>query len=91
MPVFSAFVIFSMVWAMVFLIGLQVGQHTQGDAGERVPGTPASSPTTFNLRRRILWATLIALALWAPLVWFIVSGGLTVEDLRRWTGRERLF
>lgn len=91
MPIFSAFVIFAMVWAMVFLLGLQIGQHTQGDAGERVPGTHASSPTSFNLRARILWATLIAVALWAPLVWFIVSGELSIDDLRRWTGREHLF
>lgn len=91
MPVFSAFVVYAMVWAMVFLIGLQIGQHTQGDAGKRVPGTHASSPASFNLRRRILWATLISLALWGPLVWFIASGALGIDDLRRWTGREQLF
>ena len=91
MPVFSAFVLYAMVWAMVFLIGLQIGQRTQGDAGERVPGTHASSPLVFNLRKRLLWATLISFVLWGPLVWFIVSGNLTIDDLRRWTGRGELF
>ncbi len=91
MSVFSAFVVFAMIWAMVFLIGLQLGQRTQGDAGERVPGTHLSSPVGFNLWRRVFWATSIALVLWAPLIWFILSGNLTIDDLRRLTGREQLF
>ncbi|MCK0167962.1 DUF1467 family protein [Jannaschia sp. S6380] len=85
--VFSAFVLFAMVWAMVFLIGLQMGQDTQGDRGERVPGTHAGSPAEFHLWRRVFWATAIALAIWVPLVWVIVSGVLGIDDLRRITGR----
>ncbi|MGB3690696.1 MAG: DUF1467 family protein [Jannaschia helgolandensis] len=87
MGIFSAFVLFAMVWAMVFLIGLQVGQDTQGDRGERVPGTHVSSPVEFNLWRRVGIATAITLVLWVPLVWFIMSGTLSIDDLRRWTGR----
>ena len=87
MGVFSAFVLFAMIWAIVFLIGLQLGQNTQGDHGERVPGTHASSPIRFNLWKRVGIATVIALLLWGPLIWFITSGNLTIDDLRRWTGR----
>ncbi len=87
MGIFSAFVLFAMIWAMVFLIGLQVGQDTQGDRGERVPGTHVSSPAEFNLWRRVGIATAITLVLWVPLVWFIMSGTLSIDDLRRWTGR----
>ncbi|CTQ31496.1 DUF1467 family protein [Jannaschia rubra] len=90
MSVFSAFVVFAMVWAMVFLIGLQVGQDTQGDRGERVPGTPLSSPAEFRLWRRVFWATVISLVIWGALVWFILSGIVTIEDLRRWTGGPTL-
>lgn len=88
--VFSGFVLFAMIWAMVFLIGLQIGQDTQGDRGERVPGTHVSSPAEFHLWRRVGIATLVALAIWGPLVWFILSGTLTVDDLRRWTGRPEM-
>ncbi|SFJ33072.1 DUF1467 family protein [Jannaschia pohangensis] len=87
MGIFSAFVLFAMVWAMVFLIGLQIGQNTQGDNGERVPGTHVSSPMEFRLGRRVLWATGIALCLWGPLVWAIVAGVVTIDDLRALTGR----
>ena len=85
--VFSAFVLFAMIWAMVFLIGLQVGQDTQGDRGARLHGTHASSPAEFRLGRRLVWATVIAVLLWAPLVWLIVSGIVTIDGIRAVTGR----
>ena len=78
---FSAFVLFAMVWAMVMLVMLQTNVRTQGDDDERVPGTHASAPQTVGLKRRMAWATVIAVAIWAPLVWLIVSG------LFRITGR----
>jgi predicted secreted protein len=89
MNVFSAVVVFMMIWAMVFLLGLQVGQRTQGDAGETTLGTHDSTPAApIRVWRRIAWATGITFVLWAPLIWFIASGNLTIDDLRRWTGRE---
>ena len=84
---FSAFVLYAMVWAIVMLILLQTNVRTQGDAGERVDGTHASAPLTVGLKRRVLWATGIAFALWAPLVWLIVWGPFGIDDLRRITGR----
>ncbi|WP_299842270.1 DUF1467 family protein [uncultured Jannaschia sp.] len=84
---FSAFVLYAMVWAMVFLIGLQVGHDTQGDRGERIRGTHWDSPAEFRLGRRVLWATLISFVIWAPLVWVIVSGKVGIDDLRWITGR----
>ncbi|MEL7183865.1 MAG: DUF1467 family protein [Pseudomonadota bacterium] len=88
MTVFSAFVLFAMVWAMVMLIMLQTNVRTQGDDGQRVEGTHASAPTSVGLKRRLLIATSIAVALWAPLVWIIVSGLIGIDDLRRITGRD---
>ncbi|MGB3556878.1 MAG: DUF1467 family protein [Jannaschia sp.] len=87
MGIFSAFVLFAMIWAMTFLILLQVGQDTQGDRGQRVPGTHLSSPADFRMRPRVLWATAITLALWVPLIWLIVSGLIGIDDLRWITGR----
>lgn len=85
--IFSALVLFAMIWAMVFLISLQVGQDTQGDRGRRLHGTHASSPEEFRLGRRLIWATAIALVLWAPLVWLILSGLITIDGMRALTGR----
>jgi predicted secreted protein len=87
MSIFSAFVVFAMVWAMIFLLGLQIGQHTQGDAGERVPGTHDSSPTQFRLWPRIWWTTGITVVIWGTLIWLITSGIVTIDTLRGLTGR----
>jgi predicted secreted protein len=89
MSFFSAIVVFMMIWAMVFMLGLQIGQKTQGDQGRVSVGTHASTPAQpIGVWRRIGWATAISLVLWVPLIWFITSGNLTIDDLRRWTGRE---
>lgn len=88
MPIFSAFVLFAMVWSMVMLILLQTNVRTQGDEGKRVEGTHASAPTSVRLRRRMAIATIIALAIWGPLVWAIVSGFVGIDDLRRLTGQD---
>ncbi|MEM7643045.1 MAG: DUF1467 family protein [Pseudomonadota bacterium] len=88
MGIFSALVVFAMVWAMIFLIGLQIGQRTQGDAGERVPGTHESSPVEFRLGPRVFWTTLLTLVIWGTLVWLITSGLITIDSLRWITGRS---
>ena len=87
MSVFSAFVVFAMIWAMVFLIGLQIGQRTQGDVGERVPGTHDSSPAAFRIGPRVLWCTAIAMVLWGVTIWLITSGIVTIDGIRTLTGR----
>ena len=84
---FSAFVLFAMVWAMVMLVMLQTNVRTQGDDGERVEGTHLSAPQSVGLKRRMAWATVIAVAIWAPLVWLILSGLITIDGLRAITGR----
>ncbi|CUH39159.1 putative secreted protein [Jannaschia seosinensis] len=84
---FSGFVLFAMVWAMIFLISLQIGQDTQGDRGARLHGTHASSPEKFRLGPRMLWVTVISLVLSGLLIWLILSGLITIEGLRTLTGR----
>ncbi|WP_308916456.1 DUF1467 family protein [Jannaschia sp. LMIT008] len=88
MSIFSAVVVFAMVWAMVMLILLQTGVRTQGDTGSRVEGTHASAPEFVGLKRRLWRATWIAFLIWAPLVWLIVSGLIGIDDIRWITGRS---
>ena len=81
MTITGAFVLFAMIWFMVFLVMLQIGHHTQGDAGKVVPGTPPGAPAGFVVRRKAWRATLITLPLWAVLVGVIVSGAATISDI----------
>lgn len=81
MTITGAFVLFAMIWFMVFLVMLQIGNRTQADAGEVVPGTPPGAPSGFVVRRKALRTTLIALPLWAVLVAVIMSGAITIRDI----------
>ena len=81
MPIFSAIVLFAMLWFITLLVVLVIRQPSQAEAGEVVPGTHAGAPANPQLKRRFLITTGVAFALWAPLVWFISSGQLTIDDI----------
>lgn len=81
MGYFSALVVFAMIWFITLLIVLMVRQPSQAEAGEVVPGTHAGAPANPQMRKRFLITTGIAFGLWAPLVWFISSGVLTIDDI----------
>jgi predicted secreted protein len=81
MTVISALVLFVIIWFVALLVALPIGLTTQGEAGEVVPGTPASAPVDAMLRRKVLWVTVATLLIWAGVCAFIVWGGVTVQDL----------
>jgi predicted secreted protein len=80
MSITAAIVLFAVVWFMVFFIVLPLRLTTQGDAGEVVPGTPKSAPTTEIVGRKAKITTLVALVVWAILAGIIISGAITVRD-----------
>ena len=81
MTITAAFVLFSVIWFIALLVALPIGLTTQGEAGEVVPGTPASAPVDAMLRTKLLWVTLVTLALWGAACAVILWGGITVRDL----------
>ncbi|MBW4961398.1 DUF1467 family protein [Sulfitobacter sp. CW3] len=84
MGVTSAFVLFAVIWAMIFMIALPIRVKTQGDLGEIVEGTHAGAPEQHHLKKKAWWTTGITLVLWAFTVWFILSGIVTVADIEHW-------
>ena len=84
MTVTAAFVLFAVIWFLVLFVVLPIRVRTQGEDGRVVPGTPASAPSDPGLRRKFLWVTAIALAIWAGVSAVILWGGLSVRDLDFW-------
>ncbi|RYH08567.1 DUF1467 family protein [Tropicimonas sp. IMCC6043] len=80
MAITSALVLLAVIWFMVLFIVLPLRLTTQGEAGDVVPGTPASAPTDPQLKRKAKIVTVIALPLWAITCWVILSGTITVAD-----------
>ena len=76
-----AFVLFAVIWFMVFFCVLPLRMVTQGDTGEIVPGTHASSPADAQIKRKAKITTYWAIGLWIVIASTLVSGLLTVESI----------
>lgn len=84
MTITGAIVLFAVIWFLTLLVALPIGLRTQGDLGEIEPGTPASAPENPNIRKKIIWVTIVTIALWLPLVIVIDQGWISIEDIDIW-------
>ena len=84
MSITGAIVLFVAIWFVTLLALLPIGLRTQGEAGDVAPGTPASAPADAMIRKKLIWTTLVTIALWAPLCGVILWGGLTIRDVDIW-------
>ena len=84
MTITGAAVLFAIIWFVALLVALPIGVRTQEEEGDVAPGTPASAPVNPRVGRKMLWVTVVTVAIWAPLCAFILWGGLTVRDLDFW-------
>ena len=69
---FGVAVYFVIWWTVLFAV-LPFGVRTQAEAGEVVPGTPASAPVTPRLLRTCVITTVVSCAVFA-LVYAVVAG-----------------
>mgnify|MGYP003918921275 CR=1 FL=1 len=81
MGITSAIVLFLVIWFMVFLMILPLGNVTQGDTGEVEPGTHRSAPMDARLGHKAKWTTLWAFAVWALIAGAILYSGIGVRDI----------
>ena len=81
MNVLSAIVLFWMIWFLTLLVTLPIGLRTQGESGELVPGTPSSAPVDAMIRKKMIWTTAAAVAIWLVTCAIIIWGGITVRDI----------
>ncbi len=84
MSITAGAVLFVVIWFLTMFIVLPITLRTQGEAGEVVPGTHEGAPADFRLGRTLLIVTLATLVLWGVVVWIILSGVISIEDLDTW-------
>ena len=80
----GAFVLFASVWFLALFLVLPFGQRSQDDAGEIVPGTPASAPHQLRMGRKLILTTIITVVVWLICYWLIEGGVFTREQVRVW-------
>jgi predicted secreted protein len=81
MTITSAIVLFAVIWAVTFFLVLPWGQVSQYEAGDVVPGTPASAPSDAMIRRKLIVTTGIAVVAFAVVFSAIYFRWVTIDDL----------
>ena len=77
----SGLVLLAVIWTVVFFIVLPLRLETQGEAGEVVPGTHASSPANFSFKRKARLTTMWAVPIWIVIAGTILSGAISIRDI----------
>ena len=81
MSITSAMVLYAVIWAVVFYMINPLWQVSQAEDGHVVPGTPESAPVDPKLRKKAIWTTIWASAVFGLVYWVIESGAITLDDL----------
>lgn len=82
-------VLYAVLWFLTLFVVMPIGQKSQADAGEIVPGTPAGAPADLPLKRKLIITTLITTAIWGVLAWIILGGVISRADLESFDLRFR--
>ena len=85
MSLTGGIVLYSVLWFLVLFVLLPIGQKSQADVGQVTPGTPAGAPHEPKLKRKLIWATLIAALIWGVIAYVIIGCIITRADLEAWT------
>lgn len=77
----GAVVIFVMVWWCSFFAVLPIGVRSRWEAdGDGVEGADPGAPSDPNLKKKALWATMIALPVTLVIVGIALSGLINFRD-----------
>ncbi len=83
MPVTTAFAIFFLIWWVVLFAVLPWGIRSQHEHGDVAPGTDPGAPAIPNLRRKLLWTTVVSIVIFAACYVVYVNRLVTLEGLLR--------
>ena len=60
MSIFTALAIYFVIWWIALFLVLPWGVRSQDESGEVTPGTDPGAPVLTNLRRKLVWTTIVA-------------------------------
>lgn len=74
-------VLYAVLWFLTLFVVVPIGQKSQAESGEIVPGTPAGAPANLKVKRKLILTTVISAIIWAGIAWVILSGVISREEL----------
>jgi predicted secreted protein len=87
MSIFTALAIYFVIWWVVLFAVLPWGVRSQHESGEMTPGTEPGAPVLPDIKRKLVWTTIVATVVFAA--WFVVYiyRLITLDQLTGWLGR----
>jgi predicted secreted protein len=84
--IFTALAIYFVIWWIVLFAVLPWGVRSQHESGEMTPGTDPGAPVLPNIKRKLVWTTIVATLVFTA--WFVVyvSRLVTLDQLAGWLG-----
>lgn len=76
----SGVAIYFVIWWITLFAVLPFGVRTQEEAGDVVPGAPASAPAKTEIVAVIVRNTIVASLVFAVVYWLLVHSGLSIMD-----------
>jgi predicted secreted protein len=81
MPVATALAIFFLIWWVVLFAVLPWGIRSQHEGSDMVAGTDPGAPTKARIGWKLLWTTLIAMAIYAVCTLIYEQHWISIEGL----------
>jgi predicted secreted protein len=74
-------VLFAVLWFLTLFVVMPIGQKSQQDVGEVMPGTPAGAPAQLAWKRKLIITTVVTVVMWSAIAAIIFGGVITRADI----------
>lgn len=81
MSIFSAFVLFLVIWFLVLFLVLPLNITTQSERNHITQGTPRSAPIHAGIARKFALVTIMTIVVWIGILVVIDYGWISVIDI----------
>jgi len=81
MSLFSAFVVFLLIWWITLFGVLPMGVRGQAEENDIVNGSEPGAPVTSNIKRKFVITTIIATIIWGIVCTVIITGAISWDQL----------
>jgi len=87
MNLFSAFVVWLIIWWLVLFIILPIGIRGQAEEGDIVEGSEPGAPHSLDIKKKFIQTTVAASVLWLLTCLLIISGVISWDMLAKFFKR----
>lgn len=86
MNLFSAFVVYLIIWWLTLFAVLPTGVRGQAEEDDIVEGSEPGAPVDSQMKRKVIVTTIVATILWVITCTIIITGLFNWDDLARLMG-----